>query len=167
MIDSFSGRFSFLSNFYPCEIKHQGITYKSVEAYYVAMKVKGDQMIDGRFYPETDVREMVSMIKNPGDVKRFGRNKISLRKDWDDIKLSVMEWAVREKFKNESLKEMLLSTGDEELIEGNSFNDVYWGVCQGQGLNHLGKILMKIRAEINSKEKKPSLEDILFPKFDN
>jgi ribA/ribD-fused uncharacterized protein len=107
------------------------------------------------------------MIKNPGDVKRFGRNKISLRKDWVDIKLSVMEWAVREKFKNESLKEMLLSTGDEELIEGNSFNDVYWGVCQGQGLNYLGKILMKIRAEINSREKKPSLEDILFPRFDN
>jgi ribA/ribD-fused uncharacterized protein len=131
------------------------------------MKVKGDQMIDGRFYPETDVREMISMIKNPGDVKRFGRNKISLRKDWVDIKLSVMEWAVREKFKNESLKEMLLSTGDEELIEGNSFNDVYWGVCQGQGLNYLGKILMKIRAEINSREKKPSLEDILFPRFDN
>lgn len=166
MIDSFSGRFAFLSNFYPCEIKHQGITYKSVESYYVAMKVKGDQMIDGRFYPETDVREMISMIKNPGDVKRFGRNKISLRKDWDDIKLSVMELALREKFKDESLKEMLLSTGDEELIEGNTWNDTYWGVCQGKGQNYLGKILMKIRAEIKNREKKPSLEDILFPRFD-
>jgi ribA/ribD-fused uncharacterized protein len=125
MIDSFTGRWNFLSNFFLVEIEHQGIKYPSVEHYYVAMKIKNDQQIDGKYIGYVDCRELISKIKSPGDVKRFGRNKISLRKDWNDIKLSVMEWALREKFKDESLKEMLLSTGDEELIEGNSFNDVY------------------------------------------
>ena len=63
MINSFSGRWVFLSNFYPVEIEHQGIKYPTVEHYYVAMKVKGDQMIDGRFYPQQVVREMIYMIK--------------------------------------------------------------------------------------------------------
>lgn len=173
MINSFKGRYFFLSNFYPCEIKHRGITYPSTEHYYVAMKVKGDQIIDGRFYPEADVREMISMIKTPGDAKRFGRTKINLRKDWSDVKLEVMNWCIREKFKDDKLKEMLLSTGEEELIEGNDWHDVYWGVCNclkccSKGENNLGKILMKVRKELTKKTKeRPSLEDILFPTKEN
>jgi ribA/ribD-fused uncharacterized protein len=169
MINSFSGRWVFLSNFYPVEIEHQGIKYPTVEHYYVAMKVKGDQMIDGRFYPQPDVREMISMIKTPGDAKRFGRNKIRLRKDWNDVKLEVMNWTIREKFKDPKLKEMLLSTEGEELVDGTNWHDVFWGVCScpkcnGSGENNLGKILMKVRDELTTKEEKPSLEDILFPK---
>ena len=37
-------------------------------------------------------------------------------------------------------------TNNEELIEGNTWNDTYWGVCNGRGQNHLGKILMKVRS---------------------
>jgi len=46
------------------------------------------------------------------------------------------------------LKEELLATEDWELIEGNTWNDSFWGVCQRKGENHLGKILMKIRKEL-------------------
>ena len=49
---------------------------------------------------------------------------------------------------NESLKKRLLETGDEELIEGNTWNDTYWGVCKGVGLNKLGEILMRVREEL-------------------
>ena len=168
-IDKFEGRYSFLSNFYPCKIVHQGITYPSTEHYYVAQKVNDDQIINGKFYPKADVREMISNISTPGQVKRFGRT-LKLRSDWDNIKLGVMEWCLREKFKEENLKEMLLQTGDQELIESNYWHDVVWGVCTCQkcgnkGENNLGKLLMKIRGEIKSEQsKRPSLEDFLFPK---
>ena len=53
------------------------------------------------------------------------------------------------KFKqNLFLAEKLLKTGDEELIEGNDWNDCYWGVCQGKGENKLGQILQRIRSEL-------------------
>lgn len=35
-----------------------------------------------------------------------------------------------------------------QLIEGNHWGDTYWGVCYGQGLNHLGKTLARVRAEL-------------------
>lgn len=169
MINSFTGRWAFLSNFYLCKITQQGITYPSTEHYYVAMKIKDDQIINGQFYPSTDVRELIARISTPGQAKRFGRT-LKLRKDWDDVKLGVMEWCLREKFKDSKLQEMLLQTGDEELVEGNYWHDVYWGVCScekcgNKGENNLGKLLMKIRSEIRgTTQTKPSLENILFPK---
>jgi predicted NAD-dependent protein-ADP-ribosyltransferase YbiA (DUF1768 family) len=81
-----------------------------------------------------------------------------------------MLWGIREKFKNEELKQLLNETGDEELVEGNWWHDNFFGVCtcepcKGSGQNNLGKILMKIRTEIrNESNQRPSLEDFLFPK---
>ena len=51
---------------------------------------------------------------------------------------------------NEVLKALLLATGDAELQEGNTWNDTFWGVSSktGKGKNTLGKILMKVRGEL-------------------
>ena len=163
MIESFSGRYNFLSNFYPPKIEHQGITYPTVEHYYVAMKVKNDQQIDGKFITYIDCRELIAKMPNPSRVKQFGKI-IKIRRDWDDVKLDVMLWGIREKFKHTDLKDLLLSTGDQELVEGNTWNDTYWGICRGEGQNNLGKILMKVRMELRQQNDKPSLEEILFPK---
>lgn len=159
MISGFNGRWSFLSNFYPCLIYHQGLEYKSVEAFYVSMKIDSDQIINGKYYTSGDFREMISKLDNPGLIKKIGQ-KVKLRKDWDSKKLEYMNWAVREKFKDESLKEMLLLTGDQEIIEENYWGDTFWGVCKGKGQNHLGKILMKVRDELRG-IKKTGLEEIL------
>ena len=48
------------------------------------------------------------------------------------------------------LKEKLLSSGSVHLIEGNDWNDREWGVCNGEGKNKLGKILMRIRGELTN-----------------
>ena len=162
-INSFRGRFVFLSNFYPCKIEHQGITYPSVEHYYVALKVTGMQFIDGVYYTAPDFRELVARILDAGDVKKLGR-RVKVRSDWDDKKLDFMEWGIREKFKDPNLSEMLLSTGDLELIEGNDWHDVWWGQCscpkcRGGGQNYLGRILMKVREELKQQNTKPSLEE--------
>lgn len=51
------------------------------------------------------------------------------------------------------LAEMLLATGDEELVEGNHWNDTFWGVYRGKGRNELGKILMRIRENLRCQQK--------------
>ena len=52
---------------------------------------------------------------------------------------------------NPVLAEKLLATGDDELVEFNTWNDKYWGVCRGEGENKLGKVLMRIRQEFKDK----------------
>jgi len=168
MIESFTGRWRFLSNFWPSKIEHQGITYPTLEHYYVSMKVKNDQQIDGKYITMIDCRELIAKMPDPAKVKQFGKI-IKVRKDWDDVKLDVMLWGIREKFKQEDLKQMLLDTGDEELVEGNWWHDNFFGVCtcgpcQGEGQNNLGKIIMKVRDELRQQNDKISLEDILFKK---
>ena len=74
-----------------------------------------------------------------------------MRKDWEEVKDELMEEILRSKFaQHTELKEKLLATGDAVLIEGNSWNDRYWGVDikSGAGKNHLGKILMKVREDL-------------------
>ena len=162
-INSFRGRFVFLSNFYSCKIEHKGITYPGVEHYYVALKVTGMQFIDGVYYTGADFRELIAKIKDTNDVKKIGKI-VKIRSDWNEKKLGFMEWGVREKFKDINLADELLSTGDLELIEGNNWHDVFWGKCScpkcgGSGENYLGKILMKIREELKQQNKRYSLEE--------
>lgn len=157
MITKFEGRWNFLSNFYKCDIEHQGIKYTSVEAFYVAMKVNDQQLINGVYYTPGDFREMISKISIPGVVKKIGQ-KVKLRSDWREKKLEYMNWAIREKFKNENLADLLKSTTDLELVEQNSWHDNFWGKCvcnrcKGNGKNHLGKILMEVRDELNDKKR--------------
>lgn len=134
MISSFRDEYFFLSNFYPVEIKLDGIVYPNAETAFQAQKTL-----------DVEERRKFSMLKNPVQAKRLGR-KVKLRDDWEEVKLDIMTEVVSQKFlQHPHLIEMLLQTGDEELIEGNKWGDRFWGVCKGKGKNHLGKILMKIR----------------------
>lgn len=140
MIDRFDGYYAFLSNFYPSSIfdSNDGFTYPTVEHFFQAKK----SVI-------LKEREMISKAETPGKAKRMGR-KVQLRSDWEDIKLFVMEDALRRKFSKQRLRAALLATGDEELIEGNWWGDTFWGVCDGIGENNLGKLLMKIREDFRN-----------------
>lgn len=141
MINSFNGEYEFLSNFYPSPIQPDGkILYPTVEHYFQGKKAEN---IDD-FY-------MVLSSKTPGDAKRMGK-RIKLRSDWEDIKNNVMLLGLRAKFAIPELREKLLATGNEELIEGNTWGDTYWGVCDGIGQNRLGKLLMQVREEIKNAE---------------
>lgn len=140
-IDRFQGDYKFLSNFYPCEIEYEGIKYKTLEHAYQASKTL-----------DISLRKAVAEKKSPSKAKRAGR-KLKLRSDWDEIKLGIMEELVRIKFTDHpNLKRKLLDTEDAELIEGNTWGDNYWGIYKGEGENHLGKILMKIRNGLRSKK---------------
>ena len=86
--------------------------------------------------------------------------KIKRRSDWFDVSLVVMETLVRQKFtRYPELKSKLLETGNAKLIEGNNWNDRFYGAVydtnrsEWMGENHLGKILMKVREELKQEAK--------------
>ena len=75
---------------------------------------------------------------------------ITLRSNWEEIKVDIMTELTRIKYQNPELQQKLIDTGDQEIQEGNNWNDVFWGVDieTGKGQNILGKIIMMIRDEI-------------------
>lgn len=86
-----------------------------------------------------------------GEAKRAGR-KLTIREDWEGVRLSIMEGLLRQKFSQEPHRLHLRSTGDALIREGNTWGDKFWGqVRMGEewvGENHMGRLLMKIRKEI-------------------
>ena len=100
-----------------------------------------------------EARKAIREASTPREAKRLGRSS-PLRQDWEEVKVAYMESILRKKFSDEVMKLRLLSTGDEELVEGNHWNDTFWGVCRGEGENHLGKLLMKIRKELRDEQAK-------------
>jgi ribA/ribD-fused uncharacterized protein len=143
LINCFDGKYAFLSNFYDSPITEDEITYPTVEHYFQAMKTL-----------DKAERFNIATQPTPGKAKRCGR-KVSLRSDWEQVKESVMETALRLKFSNPELKQKLLDTGDEWLEEGTTWHDNEWGSCHCQrcinipGKNKLGYLLMKIRSELD------------------
>lgn len=149
MINSFSGRYAFLSNFF---LDSDGFCAEvEFQACKATCTADRDYVLGA--YKGFTVREI------PREAKRRGR-KITLRHDWEKIKLEAMQATLQRKFSSIVMKEMLLQTDDVPLIEGNWWHDVYWGVCDGSmrvkkcpghppyGENNLGKLLMVVRSEL-------------------
>ncbi len=141
VINEFNGDYRWLSNFHILEspLEYNGITYKTTEHFYQSMK-------------SNDINENRKIAAHPlKGLKAYCRT-IPVVSGWDDTRLIVMAYAIRYKFseKNPRLRSMLVNTGDTEIIEGNRWNDKFWGVClkTGEGENNLGKIIMKVREEI-------------------
>lgn len=138
-IDSFWGEYRFLSNFYPSPFRDDnGRLWPTVEHYYQAHKT----VDENDFY-------LISIASTPGKAKRLG-SACAKRSDWDEVKTHIMFGALRWKFEqNPDLQQALIDTGDCELIEGNTWGDVFWGYDTklGRGQNVLGRQLMIIREQ--------------------
>jgi len=135
-IKSFRGRYFFLSNFFICPIMYEGISYTSAKSAFQATKCE-----------DIERRQEFSNL-DPSKAKRKG-NSVRLRNDWEKIKIGIMYEIVKEKFiQNSGLLKALLETEDAYLEEGNTWGDDEWGTVNGKGKNKLGKILMKVRKEL-------------------
>lgn len=136
---SFRGDKWFLSNMYPCPVKYQGVEYSCSEIAFQAQKCADD----------TERQKLIA-IGDPFEVKKAAY-KVKKRDDWQEVKVGIMREIVFAKFtQNPDLAEKLLATGDELLAEENNWNDRFWGVVDGEGENHLGKILMEVRESIRT-----------------
>lgn len=129
-----------MSNFSSSVVHLDSIEYPTVEHAFQAAKT---------FDPE--IRESIRTAKRPADARCLGR-KLSLRSDWEAVKLSVMMKLLEEKFSDEDLGSRFLNTGDAVLVEGNTHGDRIWGQDPvGSGQNKLGQCLMKIRSDLKSR----------------
>lgn len=139
----FGGAYRFLSNFHPSPIVVWGMKYPTAEHAYQSAK-------SPTFWGVVRF-SLMTYDKTPGQVKRLGQ-KITLRPEWKYMKLLVMAHIVQIKFEIPELRAQLLATKDYELVEGNDWGDKFWGECDGEGENNLGKILMVERALIRSSQ---------------
>ena len=129
--------YGFLNNFYTSRMFVYGRWWNNVEAPYQAQK--------------TDVpSEYEAIYKSATPRKARDLGQIcKMRKDWDQVKDQVMYECVMAKFlQNKELRQELLATGDEKLVEDSPV-DSYWGCGKdGRGQNKLGQILMRVRKEL-------------------
>lgn len=141
MITRFRGEYFFLSNFYEGEkFIYNGMEYTNAECAFQSQKNPSKkQLFEGL---------------RPSDAKKLGR-VIDLREDWESVKDSIMFEVCYAKFyQSKELTRLLLSTGDDYLMEGNFHGDRYWGKTYSQkygqwiGENKLGTILMKVRSKL-------------------
>ena len=129
------------SNFSEHPVLIDGILWPTSEHCFQARKFK-----------DSKIQKMILAAKTPLEAARLGRSHgYPLRKGWDGMKDAVMLDIVRAKVRqHEEIKELLLSTGNAVLVE-HTENDSYWGDGgDGSGKNRLGKILMKIRQELQA-----------------
>lgn len=137
VIDDFRGPYRWLSNFEYAPVSYKGFVWPTTEHAYQAMK-------------SNEVEDWIKVLNldTPRQAKAIGY-KLKIRPDWEAVKYQFMYEIVLAKFtQNLDLCEKLLATGSCQLIEGNTWGDTYWGVCNGSGQNNLGRILMKIRHKL-------------------
>ena len=140
MIDSFSGKNEFLSNFYPSPILYCDKEYATAEHLYQSLKTTVEAE-----------KEQVRLARTPGRAKRAGA-KVTLRLDWEEVKIDAMRLVVGLKFgQHPKLLQFLLDTDLHRIAEGNYWHDNFWGDCgckkcaDVMGKNWLGIILMEVR----------------------
>lgn len=146
-IGPFTGEHRWLSNFFPCLVRHEGMEFRSVEHAYQAAKAT-----------DRVEKRMVQIQPKAGDAKRVGRRLRSIRADWDQVKVGIMRELVAQKFLDPQLRSMLIATGDDRLVEHNTWHDNFWGWCTcgtarcagALPQNVLGLILMETRLAINA-----------------
>ena len=127
------------SNFYKAECIYEGLTFQNTEAAFQSAKTL-----------DPTQRKCFQNL-SPSESKRLGR-AISLRPDWEAIKYQVMVDVLISKFEDQELKQLLLDTGDDWLIEDTTgWHDNEWGDCTCEkcqnivGNNLLGKALVEVR----------------------
>ncbi len=136
-IERFAGPDRFLSNFYLVEIMWEERVYASSEHLYHAMKAGTEEE-----------REWVRSAPTAKEAKFRGR-RVRAMADWGERRIGAMRSALEAKFgQHPGLAAKLDETGDARLVEGNTWGDMFWGVDTetGRGENHLGELLMELRA---------------------
>lgn len=132
----YEGAYYLFSNFSAHEVVYQGVTYKTSEHAYQTAKFSDPMM-----------REKIMNAPSAFLSRELGQAQLGLTGNFD--KVAVMTDIMRAKLQQHfDVKQMLLQTGDAEIIK-NHPDDYFWGSgADGTGKNMMGKIWMQLRSEI-------------------
>lgn len=143
MINKFRGNYRWLSNMFETPVILHGVKYISVEHAYQSAKSIDEE------WKKTCASDQYSS----GEIKKLSKS-VKIRHDWSEIKNKIMWYLLKQKFSKDPIKSWLLETGNEEIVEGNSWHCNYWGNCTCdkcsdiKGRNLLGKMIMRIRDDL-------------------
>lgn len=159
MIYHFRGEYGWLSNMYNTEVLYQDLKFPASENAFMwekcrncKVEIKDTDKDKGLF----EVGELIPWTQYcllmPPNIVKIKSREVELRPDWNEIKLQIMYDVLVIKFSNPVLRQKLLDTGTENIVEGNYWNDKFWGVdmkaTPNEGENWLGRIIMDIRNKI-------------------
>lgn len=141
-------RFGGLSNMaagFPLEVS--GLRIRTSEALYQAC----------RFPHRPELQRIVLAEASPMTAKmRTKPHRKDTRPDWDDVRITIMRWALRVKLAQhlEGFGQLLLATGDGAIVE-ESRRDEFWGARPRPdgtlvGANVMGRLLRELRDELKS-----------------
>jgi N-glycosidase YbiA len=119
-----------------------GNQWTTVEHYYQAHKFSGTKF--------EHLMAQIQAAPTPELAAKIGRNPAyQIHPDWDRGKCELMYRAVWQKFSTHlDIQQILLDTLDAEIIEDSPV-DYFWGCgIEKNGANHLGRILMRVRADL-------------------
>lgn len=156
---AFFTKHSPLSNYYESEELVDGKMFRCQEQYYTYNKAKtfGDQ----------ETAQKIMKEQNPAVMKQLGKHVAGFNHDtWNNRKVDVMRRGLKEKFRNEYLREYLLGTKNAILMEANPY-DKFWGVglskyspaiwkkmsWVGKAQNMMGQLLHELRTELNREDR--------------
>ncbi len=171
IIGKFQG--TYLSNFYAVPVTRDGVTYPSVEHAYQSAKFSPSvfaslteeqksilsEILKQKGYAQLidDYSTIFTEPTIPSGITKDVANKLRewgfVRADWDEVRIEVMIDLLIQKFSIPELRDKLLETKDLYLMEGNTWEDTLWGVCNNKGKNMLGRTLMNLREKIKSQSK--------------
>ena len=133
-VTAFRGSHFTLSNFYPHPITIDRHTYPTVEHYYQAAKA-----VDPADH------DRIRDAATPAEAKQLGR-EVRCVPGWSESRIPVMRRGLDAKYTLDSVPGVfLLGTGHVPLVEGNDWDDRFWGVCESEGANLLGILLTERR----------------------
>jgi len=148
MINGFNEKYAFLSMYYPSQLTYDNITYNCLATAFLGNLVT--DITQKKMIAKSAPSRATIMVVNSDEKKNLSEEK----------QLELMYELCKIKFSDESLKKELLNTNNEELVNFTTWNNTFWGITNGEGKNHLGKILMRIRDEFTSNVEKDVHENV-------
>lgn len=140
-IPAFRGEFAFLSNFFPAVVTYQGLTYPTTEHAFQAAKTDNAEW-----------KARIQAAPTPTAAKQLGK-QCPARPNWDSGEcLKVMEELTTLKFARGSWLAAKLLQIEGPIVERNWWGDTFWGMSGRRGLNWLGHLLEKRRAQLQESE---------------
>ena len=144
----FKGEHSPFSNFYPCDrLKAFDNEFRSLEHAY--------QYRQALHYNDEKSAALIKVALDGRAAKRVSKRVFRsphLADDWNGKRLTVMRELLRAKAEvSEALRTALADSGDSLLVEDVPSQDGFWGRgFRDAGENHLGRLLMELRATVAS-----------------
>jgi len=126
-----------------------GVEYTCAEQYMMAMKADT--------FGDKESLKKIMATEDPREQKALGRKVKGFKPEtWDKLAKAFVYRANLSKFSNPILKQILLNTGDKELVEASPYDKI-WGIGMSEtdpdrldktkwkGTNWLGEVLMQVR----------------------